>query len=236
MPSLRRIPAGLSLIVAGMMAGGSPFVAGTIEVGSALAAADDCIVLESFAGSKPGEFPADWRVRKDEGKAAYSVQEEAGSRFVRAHSVGLGLQAARSFEWDLDRYPILAWRWRAIEFPKDSDERESGRNDSVLAVYLLVPYSTIRGPQAVKYVWSESVPAGTNLESNLGLTKVRVLRTGTSGKNAWQDERVDVRADFLSAFGVTAAPKPGGIAVLTDSDDTSSSATGDYADFRACRK
>jgi len=34
---------------------------------------------------------------------------------------------------------------------------------------------------------------------------------------------------------VTHAPKPEGIGVLTDADDTESSAAGDYANFRACR-
>jgi hypothetical protein len=36
-------------------------------------------------------------------------------------------------------------------------------------------------------------------------------------------------------FGETPAPKPAGIAVLTDSDDTRSTASGDHANFRACR-
>ncbi|HXC51450.1 MAG TPA: DUF3047 domain-containing protein [Candidatus Limnocylindrales bacterium] len=214
----------------------SAILAVSMAIAAPPARADDCIPIENFSAAKVGEFPAGWKVRKDEAKKTYTVQEESGSRFLRAHSVGLGQQAARSFEWNLDEYPILAWRWRPMEFPKNGDERESSRNDSVLAVYLLVPYSTIRGPRAVKYIWSEKVPTGTRLESNMGLTKVRVLRSGTDGKGTWTDERVDVRSDFLSAFELEAAPKPGGIAVLTDADETSSSATGDYADFRACRK
>jgi hypothetical protein len=221
----RRLPPLLCLVVVASIAA------------SALTAhAEECIAIENFSAAKVGEFPSDWKVRKDAAKQTYKVDEEAGSRFLRAHSVGLGQQAAKSFEWNRDEYPILAWRWRPVEFPKNGDERESSRNDSVLAVYMLVPYSTIRGPRAVKYVWSERVPVGTHLESNMGLTKVRVLRSGTSGKGAWTEERADVRADFLSAFELTTAPKPGGIAVLTDADDTGSSATGDYADFRACRK
>jgi hypothetical protein len=145
------------------------------------------------------------------------------------------MQAAKQAEWNLDEYPILTWRWRPIRFPKGADERTS-RNDSALAVYMLVPYSQIRGPQAVKYIWSEQCPVGTRLESNMGLTKVRVLCSGKAEPGGWKQERVDVRADFLSGFEVTAAPKPAGIGVLTDSDDTESSATGDYADFRACRR
>jgi hypothetical protein len=196
----------------------------------------DCVVVEDFARAKVGELPGDWKVRKDAGKAAYAVREEGGKRFLRAQSKGLGIQAARQHEWSLDEYPVLAWRWRPVEFPKGGDERESATNDSVLAVYMLVPYSKIRGPKAVKYVWSERVPVGTRLESNMGLTKVRVLRTGADKKGEWAEERVNVREDFMKAFGVKDTPAPAGIAVLTDSDDTGSTATGDYADFRVCRR
>jgi len=155
---------------------------------------------------------------------------------LRARAKGLGVQAAREHDWDIAKYPVLAWRWRPIEFPKGGDERESGTNDSALAVYMLVPYSKIRGPKAVKYIWSEKVPVGTKLESNMGLTKVRVLRTGAGKKGEWIEERVNARDDYAKLFDTKDVPKPAGIGVLTDSDDTSSTASGDYADFRVCRK
>jgi hypothetical protein len=195
----------------------------------------DCITLESFAASRIGEFPADWKARKDEGRSVYSVLEEHGVRFLRAVSRGLGIQAGKETTWNLDTYPVLAWSWRPREFPRGADERESGTNDSALAVYLLVPYSKVRGPKAVKYIWSEKVPVGTPLTSNLGLTQVRVLRTGATGRDRWADERVNVLEDYRKRFGEAETPRPGGIAVLTDSDDTRSSASGDYTNFRACR-
>ena len=195
----------------------------------------ECVVIADFAKNKVGEFPADWQVRKDEGKGVYSVREEAGKRFLAAVSQGLGIQAAKEQEWDLNRYPVLVWAWRAREFPRGADERESATNDSALAVYMLVPHSRIRGPKAVKYVWSEKVPVGTHLTSNVGLTQVRVLRSGTAGKGEWTEERVNVLEDYKKLFKESETPKPAGIAVLTDSDDTKSSAAGDYANFRACR-
>ncbi len=70
----------------------------------------------------------------------------------------------------------------------------------------------------------------------MGLTKVRVLESGADRRGEWVDERVNLRDDYLAAFDVNEVPKPAGIDVLTDSDDTKSSATGDYADFRVCRK
>jgi hypothetical protein len=149
----------------------------------------------------------------------------------------LGIQAAKEYEWDLEAYPVLVWSWRPREFPKGSDERESKTNDSALAVYMLVPYSRVRGPKAVKYVWSEKVPVGTRLDSNTGLTQVRVLRSGAPEKKGeWVEERVNARDDYRKFFDVKETPKPAGIAVLTDADDTSSTAQGDYANFRVCRQ
>ena len=197
----------------------------------------DCRTIDDFSKAKVGELPADWKVRKDSGKEAYRVAEESGLRFLRATVKGLGVQAAKEYEWDLGAYPMLVWSWRPLEFPKGGNERDSKTNDSVLAVYMLVPYSQVRGPKAVKYIWSEKVPVGTRLESNMGLTKVRVLRSGAPAKKGeWVEERVSVLDDYKKLFDVSEAPKPAGIAVLTDSDDTNSSAQGDYANFRVCRQ
>jgi hypothetical protein len=200
------------------------------------AAQNECITLDDFSKATVGQFPAGWKPRQDEGTDVYKVREEGGVRFLGAESRGLGIQAAREIDsWNLAAYPVLAWSWRPREFPKGADEK-AGKNDSVLAVYMLVPHSQVRGPKAVKYIWSERVPVGTQLTSNSDLTQVRVLRSGTAGANTWTEERVNVLADYRKRFGGSGTPKPAGIAVLTDSDDTKSTASGDYAKFRACRK
>lgn len=199
----------------------------------ATAQGPDCIVIENFAAGTIGQFPAEWKPRKDEGKEVYAVQEEGGQRFLRAVARGLGVQAARAYEWELSEYPVLAWSWRPRQFPEAADERTSA-NDSAAAVYVLVPHSRTRGPKAVKYVWSERVPVGERLSSNGGLTQVRVLRSGANG-GAWQEERVNARDDYVQFFKASTPPRAAGIAVLTDADDTRSMASGDYADFRACR-
>lgn len=198
-------------------------------------APEECKTIETFADAKVGEFPADWKARKDAGKQVYTVQEEGGLRFLHAHAQNLGIQAAKQYEWNLDTYPVLAWSWRPLEYPLGADEKD-GKNDSALAVYMLVDYSRVRGPRAVKYIWSEKVPVGTRLSSNAGLTQVRVLESGTEKRGQWVEERVNVRDDYLKFFEEKGAPKPAGIAVLTDSDDTRSSAQGDYANFRVCPK
>jgi len=224
-------PSGVRILVLLALA----LAAGLAFAQAAQPAADDaCIVLEDFAKSKVGAFPEGWQVRKDEGKSVYTVQEEGGRRFLRAVSKGLGIQAARETPgWNLETHPVLAWSWRVRQFPKGADERNAKGNDSALAVYMGVPYSKVRGPKAMKYIWSEKVPTGTALTSNSGLTQVRVVQSG--GKDGWVEERVNALKDWQAAFKESEIPKAGGLAVLTDADDTKSTASGDYANFRACK-
>ena len=205
----------------------------SIGAGSGAASAAECVALDDFSEGRLGEFPLEWKPRKEPGRLVYSVREEGGRRFLRGIARRIGIQAGREVAWNLEAYPILAWSWRPIEFPKDSDERRSGRNDSAVSVYAVFPTSAV-SVRSVKYVWSRVVPAGTHLTSSGGNTQVRVLRNSAQA-GQWVDEQVNVREDYQRYFGGSEVPKPGGIAVLTDSDDTKSSAQGDYANFRVCK-
>ena len=203
-------------------------LAGTATV---LPAQNGCIDVEDFSKSTVGEFPGGWRVRKDSAKAVYTVAEEGGRRFLHADAKDVGVQAGKEFAWDLQEYPVLAWSWRPVEFPEGADERTK-KNDSANAVYAVFPHSQFSA-KSVKYIWSEKVPKGTHIPQSNGNTQGVVLRTGP-GKE-WVEERVNVLNDYKRYFKTDEVPKPQGIAVLTDSDDTDSRAQGDYARFRVCR-
>jgi Protein of unknown function (DUF3047) len=199
-----------------------------------LALGEDCIAVEDFAKAPLGQFPPDWKVRKEAGKQVYTVQAEAGRTFLHAVARDLGIQAAKPFSWNPTTHPVLAWSWRPRQFPTGADER-SGKNDSALAVYVVFPHSRI-SVKSVKYIWSEKVPVDTHLTSSHGMTQVRVLRSGREGLDEWADARANVLEDYRRHFGEADVPKPEGIAVLTDSDDTESVAIGDYANLRVCRE
>jgi hypothetical protein len=198
------------------------------------ATATDCVVLDDFSRGRPGEFPPEWTPRRESGRPVYSIWEEGGYRFLRGIARRIGIQAGREVAWDLDSHPILAWSWRPIEFPKGSDERRSRTNDSAVSVYAVFPTSPVSA-KTLKYTWSRVVPVATHLTSSAGNTQVRILRSGAPPAGQWVEEWVNVREDYQRYFGGGEVPKPRGIAVLTDSDDTGSSAQGDYANFRACR-
>ncbi len=201
---------------------------------AAPAGAEECVTIDNFSKGRVGEFPPDWKLRKDAGREAYSIQEADGQRFLHAVAKNLGIQAARQYEWEPKAYPMLAWSWRPIEFPAGSDERQSKTNDSAASVYAVFPHSPW-SVKTLKYIWSAVVPVGARLSSSAGLTQVLVLRSGMEKKGVWTEERVNVFENFKKFFDETETPKASGIAVLTDSDDTKSTAQGDYANFRVCK-
>jgi Protein of unknown function (DUF3047) len=196
--------------------------------------AEDCVTVDNFAKGKIGEFPPDWKPRKDSGREVYSIQEADGLRFLHAVARGLGIQAAKQYEWDPKAYPVLAWSWRPVEFPKGSDERQSKTNDSAVSVYAVFPNNPW-SVKSLKYIWSAVVPVGTRLDSSAGLTQALVIQSGAEQKGKWTEARANVFEDYKKFFSEADTPKPSGIAVLTDSDDTKSVAQGDYSNFRVCK-
>lgn len=203
-------------------------------LGGSAAAAEECVTMKDFAKGKVGEFPPDWKPRKESGRPVYSIQEANSLRYLHAVAKSTGIQAATQYEWDPKMYPILAWSWRPVEFPAGSDERQSKTNDSAVSVYAVFPHSPL-AVKSLKYIWSAAVPVGTHLTSSAGLTQARIIRSGTQRKGEWTEERVNVLEDYKKYFDEADVPKAAGIAVLTDSEDTRSTAQGDYRNFRLCK-
>ena len=66
----------------------------------------------------------------------------------------------------------------------------------------------------------------------------RAAREGANGTHLPRSviiKHIPHGEEWKTAFKESGTPKVGGIAVLTDSDDTKSTASGDYRNFRACR-
>ena len=68
----------------------------------AAASAQDCVTVDNFAKGKVGEFPPDWKPRKDSGREVYSIQEMDGLRFLHA--------LAKEF-WGLTEGKEINRRW-----------------------------------------------------------------------------------------------------------------------------
>lgn len=201
-----------------------------------------------------GAIPAPWQIEhlnKDFAPTRYGLRVWDGVAAVEAHAEKSMALLARPVEVDLQRTPILCWRWR-VDAPLQAAEMATKAGDDYAArVYLSfeVPPDTlglgtrlalklaraVRGKQvpdaAVNYVWDNTHPVGT-WQANAYTDRARmlVLRTGAADAGRWVAERRDVAADFAKAFG-HAPRRLTGVAVASDTDNTGETAHAGFAEF-----
>ncbi|MDE2726676.1 MAG: DUF3047 domain-containing protein [Gemmatimonadota bacterium] len=199
------------------------------------------ITIEAFDDSAPGGFPLTWKAWRgddDLARSLYTIREEKGNRYLHAADDGSSVIILKQVnEWDANEYPVLSWRWRATVLPEDGDERIRSKNDSSVAVYVVLDQNFIGVPKTLKYVWSTTVPVGTHYRrEGIGRPHVIVLETGKEKLGQWVEESVDVHADYVRIFGKKPPRKAVGIGILTDGNATGTDSRGDYDDFVVHRR
>ena len=194
------------------------------------------ITIESFDDSAPGGFPLTWKAWRGDDDLArnlYTIQEENGNRYLHAADDGSSVIILKQIsEWNANEYPVLSWRWRATVLPEGGDERIRSKNDSSVAVYVVLDQNFIGVPKTLKYVWSTTVPVGTHYRrEGIGRPHVIVLESGKGKAGQWVEESIDVHADYVRIFGKNPPGKAVGIGILTDGNATGTDSKGDYDDF-----
>jgi hypothetical protein len=208
------------------------------------------IVLEDFEKYPDKDnFFNTWLLRDDEKKEAsgvYKVVIENNNSFLSARSAGNSIQIAKKVNWDIKSYPVLSWKWRASVLPKEANEEAMGKNDSGAAIYVIFQRSRIpflsweyQPINVIKYVWSTTLPVNKVVykeKSRLGSTIYEgyffVVETGDGNTGKWITEERNVLDDYKKVFGENPKYDPYLIAILSDSNDTKSSASADYDDIK----
>ena len=194
------------------------------------------IMIDDFDSSDPGGFPLTWKAWRGDDDLArnmYTIREENGNRYLHAADDGSSIIIRKELrEWDANEYPVLTWRWRARVLPEGGDERIGSRNDSSVAVYVVLDQNFVGVPKTLKYVWSTTLPVGTHhRRDGIGRPHVIVLESGKEKLGKWVEESVDVCADYVRIFGDKPPRKAVGIGILTDGNATGTESRGDYDDF-----
>ncbi|MEK9777059.1 MAG: DUF3047 domain-containing protein [Quisquiliibacterium sp.] len=212
----------------------------------------------SFAqGALVGDFRArlePWRevaVGKNLRKNDFALVNWDGVRAVRVDSKASMSLLARPLQVDLQKTPVLCWRWRIDAPLRNADLSQRSGDDYAARVYvsLALPDSekslflraqlgiarAIWGEDlpdaAINYVWDNRNPIGTE-QPNAYTDRVTmiVLRSGAADTGRWIGERRDVGADVARLFSPAATTVQ--LAVTADTDNTGETARAGFADMR----
>ena len=191
----------------------------------------------------------------------FTAREWDGVAALEVKSAGSMSLLGRPLEVDLQRTPVLCWRWRVDAPLKSADMTQRSGDDYAARLYvsLALPEAekslglrtqlsiarSIWGPSvpdaAVNYVWDNRQPVGTERpNAYTDRTTMVVLRTGAADAGGWVQERRNVGRDVARLYGASARPVQ--LAVTADTDNTGESARAGFADLHwvpeqaACEK
>ena len=219
---------------------------------TALVAVTQPLWIGKFSGTGP--LPAPWRVVQIDKKikpTTYRMATVAGVAAIEARANDSMALFARPLTVDLASTPILCWRWLVDAPVARGDLTKKNGDDYAARLYVAfdMPDSALSAgtrfkldiarrlfggnvpDAALNYVWDNRNPVGTRRKSAYtDRAELIVAETGKVRAGTWVTERVDVGADFASAFG-NRPGTPIQIAVASDTDNTGSIARAAFANL-----
>lgn len=172
----------------------------------------------------------------DRKETQYNVVDDGGTQVLQASCNDSASMVGWAGPVDLQKTPILRWRWKVESIYPGLDERAKASSDFPARIYVVVgkrwmPWTL----KTVEYAWSNGEHPAPSFRSPysgpLGEAIIVPVRSGGDGVGQWQQEQRDVHADFKQFFGID-IDKIGAVALMTDCDDAHGKGQAWYGDLQ----
>lgn len=172
---------------------------------------------------------------------------------VKASSTGGASGLVRRKRINLEQHPLLTWQWKVSNVLERGDATDKDGDDYPARLYILFDYDASNlgffdrikyralktmgydqiPTRALNYIWANRVEQDTILDNPYtDWVQMIPVESGPQHVGTWIRETRNVAADYRDAFGED-PPPIGGIALMTDTDNTGESATAYYGDIIA---
>jgi hypothetical protein len=197
------------------------------------------------AGWEPLTFP---KISKH---TDYELVKDGDTLVVKAVSEAAASGLTRKIAIDLNKTPILHWRWKVDNVIQKSDVTRKEGDDYAARIYITFAYEPDKvsfGKKlkynagkllfgsdlpigAINYIWESKTPKDTIVDNAYtDFVKMIVVESGTEKAGQWLKETRNVYEDYKKAFGEE-PPMISGVAIMTDTDNTGETATAYYGDI-----
>ena len=189
---------------------------------------------ERFDESWPAGWGSPSGASGDEIAQVYRVSSDDDQRFLSARHGATDEDAPPAVHWGkpwqerpiaLTSACFLSWRWRVQQHPAAT---QPPWDDIAVSIYVVMSepglFASGRG---FKFGWLNR--PGPKDTKQRGLVQI-ALRSG-GPTNTWREEKVDLCSLYRQHYGDPESEKLLYVGVVSDADDTSSTAAGDYDDF-----
>lgn len=198
-------------------------------------------VLAASAQADPGltfapEAILDWESHSFEGQTDYALVETGQGKVIHAQCEGGSASGLfRRETVNLEKTPVIEWRWRVDEPLNGDDETRKSGDDFAARVYAVDEYSYLRWrTRDISYVWASEQPTGSDWENpHQSRAHMVAVQSGApeNGDDGWRTQRRNLREDF-SRFHGRDLDAINVIAIMTDCDDTGEDVEAWYGGIR----
>ncbi len=173
-----------------------------------------------------------WEEKSFDGHTRYELRKDGGKVALYATSRAAASGLFREIEVDLQRTPYLRWTWKLEKLVESSDERLKQGDDYSARIYVVFSGGLLFWrTRAINYVWSNHEPVDSAWPNPFTANAQMIaVRSGSEQLGQWLTEGRNVRADYQRLFG----GDPGevvAVALMTDTDNTGSTAAAWYGDI-----
>ena len=173
-----------------------------------------------------------WKSKSFVGDTVYSVEfdKQLNQSIIRAESDNTASGLFYEERINLDKTPYLSWSWRVEKFPALDNEKTKSGDDYAARIYIVIKDGwTPLGTKAVNYVWSQQSPLEASWPNPFAGDKAMMLAVQQgSSDSGWVMEKRNLKEDLKRLFGKD-FQYIDGIAIMTDTDNTGSSAISYYS-------
>ncbi|MDP2940295.1 MAG: DUF3047 domain-containing protein [Candidatus Omnitrophota bacterium] len=180
----------------------------------------------------------EWQEKIFKGKVLYVVKSQRGKGYLLAKSEKAASGIFYRITFDPRKYPMISWKWQVNQFPAKNLAAKSSkgwieRDDYAARFYVIFPAFYFMNTKCLEYVWDQTQPKGKILTSPYFRNiKLIITESGSSNLGKWVFVERNIAQDFEAAFGRPIRQKVSAIAIMTDADNTNSSAEANYSEIK----
>ncbi len=192
-----------------------------------------------FSGDAVGTAPKGWDFNGKSGTPPATLtvvkDPDTGKNILRLESKkasGTLINKSLAGKINLNKTPLVRWRWKAALLPAGADGRDPKRDDQAIGIYF--GYGMILR-NTLGFRWETDTPIGSKGKATYGAGMVKVkweaLRNNSSPLNEWIVEERNLAKDFRSSFREVPRKFAASVSINTQYTSTEGAAFLDYIEF-----
>ncbi|MFH0771790.1 MAG: DUF3047 domain-containing protein [Candidatus Omnitrophota bacterium] len=183
----------------------------------------------------------EWDEKIFKNRVLYAVEVNDLNSYLSAYSNNSASGIFYRLKFNPKEEPMVSWKWKVVKFPEKNNSKISSqstgqswieKDDYAARFYVIFPKVAFNLTKTLEYVWDKELPKGAIMTSPYFKNiKIIVAESGDENKGEWVYEERNVYEDFKKCFG-SSPSNVGAVAIMTDTDNTLSTAEAYYDEIR----